>query len=114
MPHRVELHLRIRTRPGGRDGLLDFLREAVPFYERPGGIRIRLLGDAADPERYIEVVEYESEAAYLRDQERVASDPEMKKLLARWRSLMASPPVVETYRDVTAAVVGARPSELLP
>lgn len=102
----VELHLRIRVREGGLEDLVGFLRRAVPFYESPGGIRVRLLQSGSDPSRLIEVVEYESEDAYRRDEERVASDPEMGRLLAEWRALLAEPPSVEVYRDETARIRG--------
>ena len=35
----IELHLRGRVTAGRRDDLVAFLREVIPFYERPGGIR---------------------------------------------------------------------------
>ena len=97
----VQLHLRIRLAPGQREPFFAFLREAIPFYERPGGIRIELLANSADDHHFIEVVHYQTELAYQRDQERVASDPTMKQFLARWRSFLAEPPIVETYRPQT-------------
>lgn len=71
----IELHLRGRVAPGRRADLIAFLSEAIPFYERPGGIRIRLLWDVADPERFIEVVEYADQGTHDRDQARVEADP---------------------------------------
>lgn len=93
----VELHLRCRVAEGRAQPFFAFLREAIPFYEAPGGISVRLLRDERDPNRFIEVVTYADRGAYLRDQERVANDPEMKAFLERWRALLAEPPVVETY-----------------
>lgn len=93
----VEIHLRIRVKPGGRDALHEFLREAIPYYEAPGGIAVRLLADRADDHRFIEIIEYASERAYSLDQHRVEHDPEMKALLGRWRSLLAEPSIVEVY-----------------
>jgi quinol monooxygenase YgiN len=95
----IELHLRIRLLPGSRAAFFEFLRDAVPFYEAPGGITIRLLEDVADDHRFIEVVHYEDDSIYAQDQERGAHDPEMKRFLIRWRALLAEPPVVETYRS---------------
>lgn len=95
---RIDLHLRIRVKPGRRDDFLAFLREAIPFYESPGGIEVRLLEDLHDDHRFIELVLYDDEATYQRDQTRVAGDPEMKRLLDRWRDLLAEPPIVELYR----------------
>ena len=70
-----------------------FLREATPFYESPGGIEVRLLQDVNDPDRFIELVLYDDEATYMRDQHRVEHDPTMRQFLARWRDLLAEPPV---------------------
>lgn len=95
------LHLRLTVLPGRREELVAFLRDAVRFYEAPGGIRIRLLQDATDPDRFIEVVEYRDTPTYLRDQERVEGDPEMRAYLERWRKLLRFPVQVETYHDVT-------------
>lgn len=95
---RFELHLRVRVKPGRRVEFFAFLREAIPFYESPGGIAIGLLGDLTDDHRFIEVVRYDDHAAYERDQKRVESDPDMRELLARWRELLAEPPAVEVYR----------------
>jgi quinol monooxygenase YgiN len=94
---RIDLHLRIRVQPGRRDEFLAFLREAIPFYESPGGIQIRLLQDLHDDHRFIELVLYDDQAAYQRDQVRVETDPAMRQYLARWRALLTEPPVVEVY-----------------
>jgi quinol monooxygenase YgiN len=96
-PGAIELHLRIHVRPGKRDDFLAFLRDAIPFYESPGGIRIRLLQGNQDPDSFIEVVEYGDQGAYERDQLRVESDPAMNERLTRWRSLLAGPVAVEIY-----------------
>ncbi|MFN0137653.1 MAG: putative quinol monooxygenase [Phycisphaerae bacterium] len=95
---RVDLHLRCRVKPGMREAFLAFLREATPFYESPGGITIRLLEDMSEDHRFVELVLYDDEATYLKDQERVAHDDTMKAYLTRWRELLAEPPVVEVYR----------------
>lgn len=94
----VEIHLRIRVPESRRGALLEFLAEAVPFYESPGGIRVTLLREAGDPERYIERIGYRTEADYERDRHRVESDPEMRAMLERWRAIIEGPPVVEVYR----------------
>jgi quinol monooxygenase YgiN len=99
----VSVHLRICVAPGRDDELRAFLREAIPFYESPGGIRVRLLGDASAPDRFVEVIEYASENAYLEDEKRLRSDPTMARYLARWRALLAEPPIVEIYRDIDTA-----------
>lgn len=94
----IELHLRCRVAPARREEFLAFLHEAIPFYESPGGITVRLLEDVRDNHRFIELVRYDNQAVYDRDQERVANDPAMKAYLEQWRRLLAEPAVIEVYR----------------
>lgn len=95
------LHLRLRVAGEKQESLLSFLREAVPFYEEPGGIHVRLLRSLEDPARFIEEVEYRDAETYDRDQVRVESDARMRSLLDRWRVLLEGPAEVERYEDVT-------------
>lgn len=97
-PTRIDHHLRCRVTPGRRADFLEFLREAIPIYESPGGIEIRLLQDLQDDHRFIELVLYDDETVYLRDKDRVESDPVVKSCLDRWRAFLVEPPVVEVYR----------------
>lgn len=94
----IELHLTGRAALGRRTDLVAFLTEAIPFYEAPGGIRVRLLWDFTDEDRFVEVVEYADQTTYDRDQQRVAQDPQMRAYLARWRALLDGPAEVRTYR----------------
>ena len=99
----IELHLRGRAAAGRREELLAFLAEAIPFYEKPGGIRVRLLWDLDDEDRFVEVVEYADAQAHDRDQQRVEHDPQMRQYLKRWRELLDGAPEVVTYRVGTPA-----------
>ena len=96
----IVLHLAGRVPDGGRARLEAFLAEARPFYEAPGGVRVRLQWDRADPARFLEIMEYADEAAYLADQERVERDPVMRSWLARWHLLLDGPIDVRVLEDV--------------
>lgn len=98
-PAAVFVHLRIRVSQDRQAELGSFLCEAIPFYESPGGIRVRLLSDEADPERFIELVEYIDERTYRQDDARIESDATMAEYLARWRSLLLEPPTIEIYHE---------------
>jgi hypothetical protein len=100
MPQRI-LHLHINTPSVDCAPLLSFLKGAIPFYEAPGGVRVRLLRSMADPTRFIEIVEYDSVAAFERDQLRVEHDPAMAAQLATWRTLLAGGVEVEAYEEIT-------------
>ena len=101
---RIQLHLRIRASKARRQSLLAFLREAIPAYKAPGGIGVRLLEDLRDPERFIEVIDYSSPAAFETDQVRVETDATMIALLDRWRRRLDGPVEIETYKDITNEV----------
>lgn len=93
----IELHLRGTIAAGQRDAFDEFLAEAIPYYESPGGIRVRVLWNVSDPQKFVEVIEYVDQFAHDRDQLRVENDARMRGLLARWRGLLAGPPAVETF-----------------
>ena len=95
----VSLHLRIKVKEGKREALFAFLREAIPFYDRRGDSRTRLLADPHDDHRFIELIEYDTQEAYERGEWEVEHDPEMQAYLKRWRELLAEPPVVEVWRE---------------
>lgn len=82
---RIVLDLHVKVRPGRLAAFTSFLQRALPYYEEPGDICIRLLQDRSEPANWIERVEYADASAYDRDQRRVAEDQRMKSLLAEWR-----------------------------
>ena len=106
-PRARVIHLGVHVAEGGGDAFLAFLKEAKPYYEGPGGIRVRLLRSLADPRRFIEVVEYDGEESFDRDQLRVESDPEMAEWLRRWRTLLDEAVRVEVWEEVTDLVGGS-------
>ncbi|MGA2530702.1 MAG: hypothetical protein ABSG36_16285 [Acidimicrobiales bacterium] len=99
----VFVHLRIRVALDRQAEFRSFLLEAIPYYEAPGGIRVALLSRDAEPDRFIELIEYVDERAYQLDNERTRSDSTMRQYLARWRSMLAEPPKVEVYRKASLA-----------
>jgi hypothetical protein len=96
----IELHLRVQIADGRRDDFLHFIKESTPFYEQPGGIRVRLLEGLGVDGAAIEVIEYATDDDYRRDQQRAETDPQMRTHLKRWRELLANPPHIEVFRCV--------------
>lgn len=94
----VVLHLHIRVKEAQRPALLDYVREAFPVFEAPGGCKGVLYQDASDPERYDEVFYYASEESYQAGERAIQEDPEQVRLLTRWRALLEGPPVVQVVR----------------
>ena len=93
--------LAYRLPPERRAPLLAFLRDAIPFYERPGRTRVGLYESADEPGLYLELVAYADEAAYDADQARVEHDPEMIAVLARFRDVLGGPAEVRRMKPVS-------------
>ncbi len=81
--------------------LESFLARARPVYEAPGGIRVRLQWSLTEPGAFVEIMEYRDRVTYAADQVRVEQDPAVRALIDEWHTLLASPPRVEAYEDVT-------------
>ena len=95
----ITILLRFSIAPGRDPDLRAFLARARPYYEQPGGIRVRLLQSVDVPEEYVELVEYRDRETYRKDQDRVASDPGMKALLDEWRALHVGALRVEVLEE---------------
>ncbi len=111
----MTLYLEGKVPVGGVQALEEYLARARPFYQAPGGIRVRLQWDAAGPCHFLEIIEYADEQTWAADQARVENDPEMGGWLKQWRALLDGPPTVRTFAEVTissgaesVAVIGQR------
>lgn len=102
----VVLHLHIRVREGNEAKLTEFLHRARPYYEAPGGIRVRLIEDADDPRCFIEIIEYESEAVFEQDHLRLDADSTMESYLDEWHSLLEGEVRVKKYLDRSVKIGG--------
>ncbi|MBI2893595.1 MAG: GNAT family N-acetyltransferase [Deltaproteobacteria bacterium] len=89
-----------RCPPQRRAALVEFFREAFPFYEGPGGIRMGLYESVDDPGLLLELVAYATEEDYARDQVRVERDPEMLAVLSRFEAHLDGPVEVRRMRPV--------------
>ena len=97
----VTLILQFSVAASRHGELLAFLARAKPYYEHPGGIRVRLFQSLNSPEEFIEVVEYRDEKAYGHDQLRVDTDPDMRALLQEWRALHSGPVSAQAYGELS-------------
>jgi hypothetical protein len=94
------ISLAYRVPADRRDQLLAFLRDAIPFYERPGRIRVGLYESVDEPGLYLELVAYADEVSYAADQERVEQDVEMLAVLDRFKGVVGGPVEVRRMRPV--------------
>jgi len=61
---------------------------------------MRLLQNVDDPSRFVQIVEYETDAGIEMNRQQIASDPRMQASLQMWRSMVAGGVDIEVYKDV--------------
>jgi quinol monooxygenase YgiN len=98
---RIILHLTFRVDKDHQARIVDFVRSATQFYERPGGIHVRLLQSAEEPDLFVEIIEYDNWDKYHEDAARLNSDATMKSYIEEWRTLLLEAPRVETFTELT-------------
>lgn len=96
----VVLVLDGRVPVGGQMALEEFLAEAVPYYQEPGGIHVQLHWERDDVCCFREIIEYESVQGFEADDERTRSDPRMREYLARWRRLVDGDALMTVWNPV--------------
>jgi hypothetical protein len=94
------MHLKMRTPTADASQILALLKPAIPFFETWGG-RVRLLQNVDDPAQFLQIVEYETDAALELNRHRIASDPTMRTYLQTWRTLLGGAADIDVYEDVT-------------
>jgi hypothetical protein len=97
---RRTLHLRFTFAGADPAHLLAMVRAATPFYEFFGSREVRLLQNVDDPSKYIQVIEYETDAALEVNRQRIASDPRMQVYLQAWRAALPGGVEIDVFRDV--------------
>jgi len=95
------LFLKIKVDEGREEDLIEFLCEAIAYYEESGRQKLRLLQNYDDRELFFEIIEYEDKKAFDCDSKRVGNDKKMKKLLERWREILQQPPEIMHFIDIT-------------
>ena len=94
------LHLRFMVPSGDPKQLKAMVEASRPFYEFFGGKNMRLLQNVDDPARFVQIVEYETDAGIEMNRQQIASDARMQAAIQMWRSMVAGGVDIEVYRDV--------------
>jgi hypothetical protein len=81
--------------------LLALVQAARPFYEFFGGTQVRLLQNVDDPGRYVQIIEYETDADIEVNRQKIASDARMQSALQMWRSVTSGAVEIDVFRDVS-------------
>jgi len=95
------LQLRMRSPTPDSTQLLSFVKAAIPFYEAFGNAKVRVLRNVDDEAQFIQEIEYEAEATFELNRQKVASDPTIQTYIRTWRSLFPGSIEVDVFEDVT-------------
>ncbi len=94
------LHLKF-TLPGADSNQLSALmRAAVPFYQMFGNAHLRLLRNADDPTKFVQVIEYETPESFELNRQSLASDMRVQTFLQAWRAMLPGAVEIDIYQEV--------------
>jgi hypothetical protein len=97
---RRTLHLRF-TLPGANpEQLAALMRASAPLYQMFGNAQLRLLRNADDPAKFIQVIEYETPEAFELNRQTIAGDMRMQTYLQAWRVMLPGALEIDVYQEV--------------
>lgn len=94
------LHVRFTLPGGDPQRLAAMMQAAAPFWQAFGGLSVKLLHNADDPARFVQVIEYDTPAALEANRVQIAGDPRVQAYLAAVRALVPGAVEVDVYREV--------------
>jgi hypothetical protein len=97
---RRTLHLRF-TLPGADSGqLITMIKASAPFYQAFGNAEIKLLRNADDPAKFIQVIEYETPESFELNRQSIAGDMRLQAYLQGWRAMLPGGLEIDVYQEV--------------
>ncbi len=97
---RRTLHLRFTLPGADSDQLSALMRASAPFYQMFGNAQFRLLRNADDPTKFIQVIEYETPESFELNRQSLASDVRMQTYLQAWRAMLPGALEIDVYQEV--------------
>jgi quinol monooxygenase YgiN len=94
------LHLKFTLPGADSDQLLSVMRSAAPFFQMFGNANFRLLRNADDPTRFIQVIEYETNQAFEINRQSLASDMRFQTYIQAWRAMLPGALEIDVYQEV--------------
>ncbi len=76
------------------------MRSAAPFFQIFGNANFRLLRNADDPTRFIQVIEYETNQAFEINRQSLASDMRFQTYIQAWRAMLPGALEIDVYQEV--------------
>jgi hypothetical protein len=96
---RRTLHLKFTLPGADSEQLLSMMRAATPFYQLFGGAQFRLLRNADDPTKFIQVIEYETPESFELNRQSMASDARFQAYLQMWRTMLPGALEIDVYQE---------------
>jgi hypothetical protein len=97
---RRTLHLRF-TMPGADpEHLAAMMRASAPFYQAFGNAELKLLRNADDPSKFIQVIEYEAPESFELNRQSIAGDMRFQTYLAAWRAMLPGGVEIDVYQEM--------------
>jgi hypothetical protein len=94
------LHLKFTLPSADPAQLSVMVKSMKPFYEFFGTTRVHLLQNVDDPARFIQVIEYETDATVEVNRQRIVSDVRLQGFLQAWRMLVPGAIEIDVYQEV--------------
>jgi len=99
---RRTLHCRFSLAGADPAHLLQVMKAAAPFYEMFSNAQMRLLQNVDDPNRYLQIIEYDAPKTLEANRQQLASDPRMQTFMQMWRSMWPGASEVDVYQEIDA------------
>jgi quinol monooxygenase YgiN len=94
------LHLKFTLPGADSEQLSSLIRSAAPFFQMFGNAHFRLLQNADDPTKFIQVIEYETHEAFELNRQSLASDMRFQAYLQAWRAMLPGALEIDVYQEV--------------
>jgi hypothetical protein len=94
------LHLKFTLPGADSEQLSSLMRNAAPFFQMFGKANFRLLRNADDATRFIQVIEYETHEALELNRQSLASDARFQAYLQMWRAMLPGGLEVDVYQEI--------------
>jgi hypothetical protein len=94
------LHLKFTLPGADSEQLASMMRATAPFFQMFGNANFRLLRNADDPAKFIQVIEYETPETFELNRQSIAGDMRFQAYLAGWRAMLPGAIEIDVYQEV--------------
>ena len=97
---RRTLHLKFTLPGADPEQLAAMMRASAPFYQAYGKAELKLLRNADDPAKFIQVIEYEAPESFELNRQSIAGDMRFQAFLQTWRAMLPGVMEIDVYQEV--------------